>query len=105
MLLPHHSLIAKDHVGSEAGGLLRFKLGSLLATQVTTEVIKWYFGGAAALGDYDAIANRALVHPWRLLEGLGAGDDVIGQRVRAADGTARWQDLALKGLNVLEGVS
>ncbi|RYZ09227.1 MAG: hypothetical protein EOO73_05560 [Myxococcales bacterium] len=104
MLLPHHSLIAKDHVGHEAGGQLRFKLACLLATEVSAKLLAWHFAAAAPkLDDYHAIARQSLVHPWRLLQAAGNGSRDIGSRVRQADGSARWQRLALDGLQVLEG--
>jgi hypothetical protein len=104
MLLPHHSLIAKDHVGGEAGGQLRFKLACLLATEVSAKMLEWHFAATVPkLDDYDAIARQSLIHPWRFLQAAGNGARGVGERVRLADGTARWQRLALDGLNVLEG--
>ena len=104
MLLPHHSLLAKDHVGDEAGGQLRFKLACLLATEVTAKVIEWYFSpGAPNLDVYRALSGSVLIHPWRLLEATPNFDQRLGERVRAADGSARWQHLSLDGLELLEG--
>jgi hypothetical protein len=105
MLLPHHSLLAKDHVGDQAGGRLRFKLACLLATDLTTKLIEWHFQpGVPSLDDYRVFTRTVMLHPAQLLQAVGNGDKVIAERVRDASMDARWQDQSLNGLRVLEGV-
>jgi len=106
MLLPHHSLMAKDHVDDDAQGLLRFKLACLLATEVTARVIEWHFSRTLPdLDTYRRLASSVLIHPWRLLSATPNLDQRLAERVRSADGSARWQHLTLGGLELLEGIA
>jgi hypothetical protein len=105
MQLPHHSLLAKDHAGDEAGGRLRFKLACLLATDLTAKVLEWHFqSGVPSLDDYRSLARTVMIHPWHLLQAAGNGDKIIAERVRDASLDVRWQNQSLNGLRVLEGV-
>jgi hypothetical protein len=105
MLLPHHSLIAKDHIDGDAGGHFRFKLACLLATEATSNLLQWHFARPLPkLEDYDNLANSVMIHPWRLLERAGFREGDIASLVHSADGMARWQDQSLSGLNIMEGI-
>ncbi len=101
--LPHHSLLAKDHVTDDLGGVLRFKLACLLATEVTADLLAWHFAKGEATRDrwLETAASR-LIHPWRWVSS-GIDVDNLVARVRAADGTARWQRQALSGLAIFGG--
>jgi hypothetical protein len=100
--LPHHSLLAKDHVTDDLGGRLRFKLACLLAVEVTADLLVWHFSKGDAKSDrWLATAASRLVHPWRLEQTMDVNK--LAARVRAADGSARWQKQALDGLAILGG--
>lgn len=104
-LLPHHSLLAKDHVEDEAGGRIRFKLGCLLATEISTKIIERHFATEEpSLGDYDQMASQVLIHPWWLLEQHPNFDKAIAPLVQKAGGNERWQDQSISGLDLLAGV-
>jgi hypothetical protein len=103
-LLPHHSLLAKDHVEDEAGGSLRFKLACLLATEVSARVIERHFAqGHVDLGHYEELAERVLIHPWRLLDSKPNLDQTLRPLVDRASRLGRWQDQSLSGLDLLAG--
>lgn len=105
MLLPHHSLLAKDHVEDEASGRIRFKLGCLLATEVSTKIIERHFSTEKPnLADYDQMARRALIHPWWLLEQHPNFDQTLAPLVQKAGENDRWQDQSVSGLDLLAGV-
>lgn len=102
MLLPHHSLLAKDHVENEASGIIRFKLGCLLATEVSTKIIERHFSAdEPSLADYDEMARRVLIHPWWLLDQHPNLDKTIAPLVQKVGGVERWQDQAVGGLEIL----
>ncbi|HEY6722450.1 MAG TPA: HET-C-related protein [Polyangiaceae bacterium] len=104
-LLPHHALLAKDHVEDEAGGRIRFKLGCLLATEVSAQIIERHFSPEEpSLGDYDQMASRVLIHPWWLLEQHPNFDKTLAPLVQKAGGHERWQDQSISGLELLAGV-
>jgi hypothetical protein len=103
--LPHHSLLAKDHVTDDLGGVLRFKLACLLATEVSADLLAWHFTKGEVTRDrWLANAQKRLVHPWRYVSS-GIDVDNLAARVRATDGTARWQRQMLSGLAVFGGTA
>ncbi len=105
-LLPHHTLLAKDHVGNEASGIIRFKLACLLATEISARLIEQYFSekDAFSVAGYRELANRVLIHPWQLLDANPNLDQAIAPLVKEAGGAARWQKQAANGLDILGGV-
>lgn len=105
MRLPHHSLLAKDHVEGEASGMLRFKLACLLATEVSTQMIVQHFTASEpGLDNYTEMADRVLIHPWQLLDNNPNLDVAMGPLVRDAGGIERWQDQSVSGLHILGDV-
>lgn len=102
MLLPHHTLLAKDHVEHEAAGQIRFKLACLLATELSTQLIERHFAPEQPkLEDYDQMASSVLIHPWHMLENTPNLDETVATLVQEAGGIERWQDQSLNGLDIL----
>lgn len=99
--LSHHSLIAKDHVNDEGGGVLRFKLACMLATEVTADLLEWHFSRTPAPDRFVQIRERVMIHPWRIVDSQGFDVAGLAARIHAIDGSARWQRLALLGPSVL----
>lgn len=60
--LPHHALINKDHDLGDPEGRLVHKLACCLATDVTTDVLALYFGGAD-FKDVRPVLERYYRHP------------------------------------------
>lgn len=104
-LLPHHSLLAKDHVENEASGLLRFKLACMLATEVSAQLMERHFSsGTPNVDDYKQMADRVLIHPWQLLDNNPNLDKTLGSLMRDIDGSDLWQDQTIDGVEILGGV-
>lgn len=101
--LPHHSVLAKDYPALAPDAAVRFNLGCLLATELTTKVLEWHFGPRIDEDVYARIRERFIRHPWRLLE-----DDVLDAHAVAKvanrmfagtwQGTLREADTLLGGL-------
>jgi hypothetical protein len=104
-LLPHHSLLAKDHVENEASGQLRFKLACMLATEVSAQLVQRHFASATPnVADYKQMADQVLIHPWQLLDKIPNLDKTLGELMRDIDGSDLWQDQTIGGVEVLGGV-
>lgn len=66
-VLPHHTLLAKDHDVSQPECRLAFKLATLLAVDLTALVLERYLTGGG-LAEIEAVLRERIVHPARLLE-------------------------------------
>lgn len=75
-VLPHHTLLAKDHDTGQPEQRLLYKIACCLATDVTKELLVHYFRGSN-YGDVRATLNKYYQHPARFLEIPGNRERVI----------------------------